>query len=185
IDFHAAIVATRREQRLHVSEFGYAFFALGVTPHNRAEIGNRFRPGGTARHSESQYLFNRGVREFSTLGEITAFVETPLAEQQANTFRAKLVELVDSAQHIEAPCSIALAFQANCIQHAVENLAVIDADYIIPAPNAKTFQRISHHHAHFGISRYIRCAHRVCVELHKLAETARTRVWAARSLDTG
>ena len=136
VNLHTTIVATRREQHLHVGKFGYTFLTLGVASHNCTEIGDRFDACRPARRSESQNFLDCIISKFSALGEIAAFIKTALAEQKANAFRSKLVELVDGTQYIEALGGIALTFKTDSIQHTVKNLAVIDADRIIATTDA-------------------------------------------------
>src|SRR5690606_8334591 len=110
------------------------------------------------------------VGELCTLGEVAALIEAALAEEQANTFRAELVELVDCTKHGQSATGILIAAEADRLKDAVQNLTVVDADDIIAACDAKRFQYVGHHHAHFRIGGDVGRADRVGVELHELAE---------------
>src|SRR5690606_10199673 len=115
------------------SEFCNAFFAFGVTGHNRAQISDRFFAIRTAGGSKSQHFVDCVIRKLSTLGEVTAFIQTAFAQQKTHTFKAKLVQLVYGAQNIEPLSSIGLVFKADRVQNPVQNLAVINPNDIVAA----------------------------------------------------
>src|SRR5690606_17950589 len=75
VDLDAAIVvASSSDKRADLREFLDAFIAFDFAGLNVAKHG-----------------LDRSLFKASALGEVAAFVETPLAEQEANAFRTKLV----------------------------------------------------------------------------------------------
>src|SRR5690606_19679336 len=112
VDLDATIVVSgSSDKRADLREFLDALIAFDFAGLNVAKHG-----------------LDRSLFKASAFGEVAAFVETPLAEQEANAFRTKLVELVDSPQHGEAAASIFCTAKADGFEHTVENLAVVDAD---------------------------------------------------------
>ena len=100
----------------------------------------------------------------------------PGPEQLAHAFDAEAVELVDGAQHGEL---LVLVDDADLLHDAVEHLAVVDADDVLAARDAELLQRVGGHHAHLRIGGDGSRADRVGVELHELAEAARSRLLVA------
>lgn len=131
---------------------------------------------------EKQHLFNLLLAKTSALGEITGLILAAGAEQQLHAFRAELVELVDGAQHVEATAGILLAAETDGFHDAIEHLAIVDANDIVATRNTERFQRIGHHHAHFGIRLHAGSAHRIGIELHELPETAGAGLFIAEHI---
>ncbi|ESZ77685.1 hypothetical protein X726_10535 [Mesorhizobium sp. L103C105A0] len=118
-----------------------------------------------------------------TLGKVTlaflAAIPAPRTKQQSHAFRSELVQLVDRAQHRQPTPCILIAAKADRFQHAIEHLAIVDADDVVAALDAERFHHVGHHHRHFSISRDARCADGVSVELHELAEAAGAGLFVA------
>ena len=125
----------------------------------------------------------RRSSQSGALGEIAfaflAAVPAAGAKQQLHAFRPELVELVDRPQNGQPAAGILVAAKADRLQHAVQHLAVVDADDVVAARDAERFHHVGHHHRHFGVGGDARRADRVGVELHELAEAARARLLVA------
>ena len=65
------------------------------------------------------------------------------------------------------------------LHEPVEQLAVVHLHHILPALDAQRLHRVGGHHADFGVGGGRGGAHRVGVELHELAEAARSRLLVA------
>jgi len=96
----------------------------------------------------------------------------PAPKQKSHAFRAKLVQLVDRPQHLQPAPRILVTAKTYRLQHAVEHLAVVDADNVVATLDAERLHHVSHHHRHFGIRRDAWRADGIGVELHELAEAA-------------
>ncbi len=106
----------------------------------------------------------------------------PSPKQKPHALGAELVELVDGAQHRQAPPGILLAAEPDRFHDAVEHLAVVNPDHVVAARDAQRLHRVGHHHAHLGIRLDAGGAHRIGVELHELAEAAGARLLVAEDV---
>ncbi len=113
------------------------------------------------------------------LSKIPALVLAPRPEQRPHALRPEPVELIDGPQHRQPPPRVLGAAEADGFHHAVEHLAVVDLHDIGPARDAERLHAVRRHHADLGVRRRGRRPHRVGVELHELAEPARTRLLVA------
>ena len=89
---------------------------------------------------------------------------------------ANFVEFIDCSEN---SITLSIISQAHGFKHAVQNLAIIDADQIIPAWNAHGFQCIRQHRANFRIRRDRSRSNRIRIALIKLAIAARARFFVA------
>ncbi len=114
--------------------------------------------------------------EAGSLGEIAGFVLASVTKQLLDTGNAETIELVDGT-HDGQPLSVIR--NAKRVPYPIEHLAVVHLHHVAAAGNAERFHRFGRHHAHLGIGRGRRGAHRVGVELHELAEAAGAGLFVA------
>ena len=127
------------------------------------------------REDRKQYICLR-IRKAHSFSKVAALIFATRCQQQLHAFQAKFVELIKRAKSINP-----LKVRDPCrLHHAVEHLAVVDADDVVTTRDAQRFHGVGHHHAHFGIGLDARCANNIGVELHELAETAGAGLFVAK-----
>ena len=113
------------------------------------------------------------------LGEIAAFILAAFAEQVLHACNRRARSSLSIARSTVSRCPHFRRRQVRSLQHPIEHLAVVHLHHIGAAGNAERFHRVRRHHAHLGIGRRRRAAHRVGIELHELAEAAGTGLLVA------
>ncbi len=122
-------------------------------------------------------------REARAFGDVAAFVAAAFAHEGGHALGAEAVDLVDGAHHDAAAGGPRLGVggvkEACDLHHAVEDLAVVDADRDVVGGDAGGLKRRTQHGADLGVGGDGGRPHRVGVALGELAEAPRSGLLVA------